>query len=38
MNTGFCPRVSGVRLLRFCLFLLRVTSLGAAVAYAVVER
>jgi hypothetical protein len=38
MITGFAPRLSRNDLLRFFVFFLRVASLGAAVAYAVVVR
>jgi hypothetical protein len=38
MITGFAPRISRDDLLRFVIFFLRITSLGAAVAYAVVFR
>ena len=38
MVTGFAPRVSRDHLLRLTVLFLRVASLGAAVAYAVVGR
>ena len=38
MITGFAPRISRNDLLRLTVFFLRVASLGAAVAYAVVVR
>ena len=38
MITGFAPRVSRDHLLRLTVLFLRVASLGAAVAYAVVGR
>ena len=38
MITGFAPRVSRDHLLHLTVLLLRVASLGAAVAYAVVGR
>jgi hypothetical protein len=38
MITGFAPRISHNDLLRVTVFFLRIASLGAAVAYAVVFR